>query len=392
MYSLFRGETNEDDLFEYLEDNQSYTEVEVDYHFAIFEFDVSVEHLDSVFVRMARQLEMGIDSVQIEIGRDRLYDEQIYEDIPAIDKLTWIMTGDYPLSYDVQDSAVTEMFQAMIGSDRLALVLVSSEADAEQALEAVVELQKIPRNECVQKAQAIDEDLLKGELTWPNGGSWALGIRTLATDEMSPAEIQYYYAALSSYLNDVVSLRNGNAYGIEVNRYFGIGEVIMLFTPYIDDAIVDYESLEKEIKSTAAGLADPSSVGFWNAFADQCSAQDSLYGINADDASTVADYIAVLVSWARMEGHDQIDDFHLPSGEQARQGFAKMLDKSVWFVVQEDGGSRIERLSKWLGGVFSYIYGGLFGPDDRTRALAIMCQCLLVLMVLRRIDKRLQRE
>jgi hypothetical protein len=34
----------------------------------------------------------------------------------------------------------------------------------------------------------------------------------------------------------------------------------------------------------------------------------------------------------------------------------------------------------------------LFGPDDRTRALAVMCQCLLVLMVLRKVERRMEGE
>jgi hypothetical protein len=166
----------------------------------------------------------------------------------------------------------------------------------------------------------------------------------------------------------------------------------MTFWPSVDEEIVRYDDLAEEIKDVTADLADPASMSWWRSYVEGRMNTEAFYGVGAPDASTAADGLVRLVTLARLQGRVDVGGPYLPSAEGAQLGFAQMLDDAQWFVMAPPAEPAGSVVYASLASAFGYIYGDLFGPDDRTRALAVLCQCLLVLLVLRRVERRMGRR
>jgi hypothetical protein len=216
---------------------------------------------------------------------------------------------------------------------------------------------------------------------------------------LNPAETNFYYLALHARFNDVVSLRHGSVYVVIGSLYLGTAEHVMVFQTFVDDEIARYDELAKEMKAVAAELADSSSIGWWRGYVEARAQAHAFYGVNAADASAVADGLAGVVTFARLSGREDLaglserEDLagpYLPSPEEAHRGFARLLESAEWFVVEPPSQSwasvALASVSTGLG----WVYKNFYGQDERTRALAVMCQCLLVLMVLRKVERRME--
>jgi len=446
-YSAFRGDSPSDDLFEYLEDRGCYGGVWMEYREAIFEFDVFPEHLDTLFVRMARQWETGISDDQISAGvreiREALSD--FYD--PVMERLGCLARNGVLLGRPIWQFDIPYQFDTLMRAHNLSLVLVGSKVNVDRALAAAKVLERIPegRHATVSlmegfpgvrivappvnvvsfvypswaKVYSTYEDLLRGKVDWDTEGPWALtlvtrgagsrfglggavglqgaggaggfsGDRGFGARGASPAETEFYFEALCSRFRDVVALGNGSAYSVGGNLYLGAAEHMMDFWPVSDGSIVDYDDLEKEMKAVASELADPSSLDWWRVYVESQAREEAFYGLDAPDASSAADGVAELVTFARLQGREDLAGPYLPSADEARAEFARFMGTGEWYVVEPPSSSRGSTVYASVASGVGYVYGNLFGPDERTRALAVMCQCLLVLMVFRRVERRME--
>jgi hypothetical protein len=187
-----------------------------------------------------------------------------------------------------------------------------------------------------------------------------------------------------------VALRYGSAYSVGGNLYLGAAEHMMDFWPVSDESIVDYDDLESEMTAVAEELAEPSSLDWWRVYVESQAREETFYGLDAPDASSAADGVAELVTFARLQGREDLAGPYLPSAEEARVGFARLLESAEWFVVEPPSESWASVALGSVGAGFGWVYENFYGQDERTRALAVMCQCLLVLMVLRRVERRME--
>jgi hypothetical protein len=211
-------------------------------------------------------------------------------------------------------------------------------------------------------------------------------------DGAGPAEAEFYFQAILSRLNDVVALGHGSAYSVGGNLYIGESERMMAFSPASAEDITDHDGLDEEMEAKAAELADPSSLDWWRGFVEGQARREAFRGLDAPDASSAADGVAELVPFARLQGRGDLAGPYLPSAEKAREGFARFLSGAEWYVIEPPSSSFGSAVYASLSAGVGYVYGGLFGPDEPTRALAVMCQCLLVLLVLRKVERRMERH
>jgi hypothetical protein len=451
-YSVFRADSAGDDLFKYLEERGCNADVWVEYREAVFEFDVFPEHLDTLFVRMARQWDKGLASAQVSLGSDGL--EEAFSDIcdPVIERLGCLARDGVLDGHYARDYNIPYLFTTRLRGHNMSLVLVGSKKNVDRALAAAKVLERIPVGQralvspldappgfrltvpavtvvppllrSLAEVHATYEDLLRGDVEWDAEGPWAIalvinGARRAGDmgggrdgdrsdgdggegkgadgcdedngDGLNPAETDFYYEALHNRLRDVVSFRYGSAYAVGGSVYLGATEHVMEFWPCVDKEIVRYDDLEKEMKAVAAELADSASLAWWRGYVEGQAHTESFYGLHAADPSTVADGLVELVTFARMQGREDIGSPYLPSAEEARRGFARMLESAEWFVMEPPAPSWGSAVYASVAGATGYVYGNLFGPDERTRALAVMCQCLLALLVLRRVEGRMKR-
>jgi hypothetical protein len=417
-YSVFRGESPSDDLFQYLEKQGCYGGVWMEYREAIFEFDVFPEHLDTLFARMARQWETGISDEQVRMGaretKEALSD--FYD--PVMERLGCLARNGVLLGRPIGQWDIPYQFDTLMRAHNLSLVLVGSKANVDRALAAAKVLERIPegRHATVSlmegfpgvrivappvnvvsfvyptwaKVYATYEDLLRGKVDLGAEGLWGLTLVAGRDGAASPAEAEFYFQAILSRLIDVVALGHGSAYSVGGNLYIGESERMMAFSPASVEEITDHDGLDEEMEAAVAELADPSSLDWWRGFVEGQAREETFYGLGAPDASSAADGVAEFVTFARLEGRPDLSGPYLPSPEEAREGFARFLSSAEWYVIEPPSSSWTSAAYASVASGVSYVYGGLFGPDDRTRALAVMCQCLLVLLVLRKVERRME--
>jgi hypothetical protein len=89
-------------------------------------------------------------------------------------------------------------------------------------------------------------------------------------------------------------------------------------------------------------------------------------------------------------GFDRLTDglAYRPSAEEARRGYAELLERARFFSVEPGDEEGVATLRSRFVGFSLTVWQDVFGPDDRHRAIAFMCHCALILLVLRRIDPR----
>ena len=93
------------------------------------------------------------------------------------------------------------------------------------------------------------------------------------------------------------------------------------------------------MEAAAAELADPSSLDWWRAYVEGQAREETFYGLDAPDASSVADGVAELVTFARLQGRGDLAGPYLPSPEEAREGFARFLSSAEWYVIEPPSSS-----------------------------------------------------
>ncbi len=415
-YSLFRSDSSEADLFQYLEERACYAAVCVEYREAVFQFDVFPEHLDTLFARMARQWETGVSLDQVSLGEMEM--DEAYPGVsnPVIQRLGCFARDGAFYDEPIREYDIPYQFATHMRARNLSLVLVGSKRNVDRALAAAKVLGRIPEGQRAsisplnappgyritvpavtvsppsETVYATFGDLLREHVTWDPECPWAIALVINGARGLNPAETDFYYKAVNSRLRDEVALRYGSVYSVGGSLYLGPAEHVMTFWPSVDEEIVRYDDLAQEIKDVVAELADPASMNWWRAYVGGRANTEAFYGVGAPDASTAADGLVELVTLSRLQGRVDVGSPYLPSADEARLGFARMLENAEWFVVAPPAESTSSEVYASVASAVGYVYGDLFGPDDRTRALAVMCQCLLVLLVLRRVERRMGRE
>jgi hypothetical protein len=415
-HSVFRSDRPGHDLFEYLDEWGCYAGASVEFREAVFEFDVSPDLMDTLFVRIARQWETGLSWDQVSLGVDEMKEALPDMFNPVIERLGHKASEGALYDLPPRDSDIPNLFDTRMCARNLSLVLVGSKANVVRALAAARVLDQIPEGQrasispldvppgyrltvppitvfpASKAVYATYGALLRGHVTWDTECPWSMTLVVNGGRGLDPAETDFYYGALSSRLRDEVSLRYGSVYGVGGSLYLGPSEHVMTFWPSVDEEIVRYDDLAEEIKDVTADLADPASMSWWRSYVEGRMNTEAFYGVGAPDASTAADGLVRLVTLARLQGRVDVGGPYLPSAEGAQLGFAQMLDDAQWFVMAPPAEPAGSVVYASLASAFGYIYGDLFGPDDRTRALAVLCQCLLVLLVLRRVERRMGRR
>jgi len=245
-------------------------------------------------------------------------------------------------------------------------------------------------------------DAPRGSVPREDGDSWAMGLSVPVADgaqrersvgsagRLSPAETNFYYLALHHRLNEVVSIGHGSRYGVIGILRLGSAENVMIFQTTIDEEILSYEDLAKEMKVVAAALADPSSIDWWRRYIDDQTRPRLYYGASAAVVRRPADETASTVAFVRVQGSGDAAGPFIRSADEARTGFARMLESADWLVMKPSPGPSAASTRRSARAGIDVFDWDLFGPDLRTQVLAVLCQCLLMLLVLRRVQKKME--
>lgn len=391
MRSLFRGKTAADDLFEFLDDTPHAAHVRVGYHRAGFAFDVFPSDMDSLFTRIAGQWERGLFQTQIDVGQTDTGTTAEWYTAPAIERLALLTGCDWKDTLGAGSAEVAAMFRSHMNAWNMALVISGPRAGVERAMRLAKYLEIIPAGERSTAPPVGYGNALHRRTIRFDEGPWAIGLRVPVPSDPDPAASNFYFRALLRKLNDVVSGEKGLVYGVPGRFFMGADEHIMVFELLADEDVARYGKIAREIQRVAAGMADASALSWWKTFTEGERRSDTRLWGALTAASSAAEALSRLVTRAHMVGRDELESDYMPSADEALSTFAAMLESGEWFVV-EPLVSRKDALMERLDGVVAYIYGGLFGPTDDRRALAVLCQCLLLLIVFRRVEKRMGQK
>ncbi len=187
-YSMFRSDSTTEDLYEYLEERACAADLEVGYRNAVFAFDVLPEYADSLFARMARQWETSLLYPQFEKGKSKIEPTPFGYNAPAIEQLISLAGGECLDFWMVRNLDVSSLFAMYMNVPHLSLVVVGSKENVERALSSARALERIPSEAGEYKFPAVRDrlevttdplnygDVLRGDITWDDADSWAIGL------------------------------------------------------------------------------------------------------------------------------------------------------------------------------------------------------------------------
>lgn len=226
--------------------------------------------------------------------------------VPTFEHLVQLTGCDCAESFDAKSVDVANLFRSHINARNMSLVLAGPKANVDRAMALATQLQSIPAGDGSAGTPKTYGEVLRGRIKSLEHVLWVIGLRVSAPPEADPAAACFFYEALLHRLNDDLSYRQGLAYALPGYLFLGRGEQVMVFEPYVDEDVVDYKKIAKEVKRVTAEMATACAWPWWRTYTEAGRRTFSRFWMEPSDASLAADEVADRMIFARMAGREEI--------------------------------------------------------------------------------------
>ena len=354
--------------------------------YVTYAYNRPASQLEHVLARLHKQLECGVS--------ERQYDHAVcnggWHSITMSETMTALwrqMDGSAMPDFmpDPSFGAVQEAFRNDIVASRMCVVIVGSPRYLEGALRSARSFADLPAGRPVPTQATTFEASLSAQKCWRSPGQAPVVGLIVDANAIECETASFYSDALSERCREF-AFQSGAVYDMLAETMDTQNERVLLITPIFDSERTSTGQVWTAFQKVTDDLARPEALDWWRSYLDGCRRSRVLFGEGTGLPSAIANDVVGRLSFSATRAEDVVGPKYLPTAEEALREYQRMLRSGRLFSLQPARTSLAASARERLTHLALFVSRDLFGPNARNRAIAAMCCCLFLLVVIKTAD------
>ncbi len=354
--------------------------------YVVYCFDEPARDLPRVLTNLVQQLDRGVSETQYDdtLCRGEWYSNRASPTAFALWREESV--GRAPdVNSDPSLEEVQRAFATHMVANRMSLVIVGTRVLLEEARDSFGSLGSVREGDPIPTQRTAFASL-NGRRKWrtpSQPGTMGLVFRDAAVR----ASVPFYAGALHDRAREL-AFQTGIFYDVSIAAIETSNELVILLTPHVDSNLTSATATWDTFQEIATALARPEALAWWQTYVDGFRRADALFGDGTALPDLIADGVVDRLAFYTSQSDTIVRPVYLPTGEEALHEYERLLNDGTLLFFESRSEPESAPARQMTAAVALFLLRDLFGPDARSRAIAAMCQCGLILMIVRGIERR----